>query len=305
MGKKKPEDRKVVRNRRVMIYTFLLIFMLLYISAHFTVQERKAAEAKKSTEIVAEAAVVNGDKMLAARPEEVVTGDNAVRNDIREDGTRVNEIEESEKSADYEMEQQEELVIKPEDMWCLILTNAEYPVPEDYAVTLRDVPGTDQKVDERIYEPLINMLEAMKAEGLSPVVCSGYRTLDKQEKLFNRKVSAYVKKGRSKEESYTLARQTLSIPGSGEHCLGLAVDFYTRSYHQLERAFEKTPEGKWLREHAQDYGFTLRYDEGKEEITGIEYEPWHFRYVGVDVARYLKEHNLSLEEFYIEESLYG
>ena len=305
MGKKKPEDRKVVRNRRVMIYTFLLIFMLLYISAHFTVQERKAAEAKKSTEIVAEAAVVNGDKMLAARPEEVVTGDNAVRNDIREDGTRVNEIEESEKTADYEMEQQEELVIKPEDMWCLILTNAEYPVPEDYAVTLRDVPGTDQKVDERIYEPLINMLEAMKAEGLSPVVCSGYRTLDKQEKLFNRKVSAYVKKGRSKEESYTLARQTLSIPGSGEHCLGLAVDFYTRSYHQLERAFEKTPEGKWLREHAQDYGFTLRYDEGKEEITGIEYEPWHFRYVGVDVARYLKEHNLSLEEFYIEESLYG
>ena len=305
MGKKKPEDRKVVRNRRVMIYTFLLIFMLLYISAHFTLQERKAAEAKKSTEIVAEATVVNGDKMLAARPEEVVTGDNAVRNDIREDGTRVNEIEESEKTADYEMEQQEELVIKPEDMWCLILTNAEYPVPEDYAVTLRDVPGTDQKVDERIYEPLINMLEAMKAEGLSPVVCSGYRTLDKQEKLFNRKVSAYVKKGRSKEESYALARQTLSIPGSGEHCLGLAVDFYTRSYHQLERAFEKTPEGKWLREHAQDYGFTLRYDEGKEEITGIGYEPWHFRYVGVDVARYLKEHNLSLEEFYIEESLYG
>lgn len=305
MGKKKPEDRKVVRNRRVMIYTFLLIFMLLYISAHFTVQERKTAEAKKSTEIVAEAAVVDGDKMLASCSEEVVTGDNAVKNDIREDGTRGNEIEESVESADYEIERQEELVINPEDMWCLILTNAEYPVPEDYAVTLKDVPGTDQKVDERIYEPLMNMLEAMKEEGLSPVVCSGYRTLDKQEKLFNRKVSAYVKKGRSKEESYALARQTLSIPGSGEHCLGLAVDFYTRSYHQLERAFEKTPEGKWLREHAQDYGFTLRYDEGKEEITGIGYEPWHFRYVGIDVARYLKEHNLSLEEFYIEESLYG
>ena len=145
MGKKKPEDRKVVRNRRVMIYTFLLIFMLLYISAHFTVQERKTAEAKKSTEIVAEAAVVDGDKMLAACPEEVVTGDNAVKNDIKEDGTRGKEIEESVESADYEMERQEELVINPEDMWCLILTNAEYPVPEDYAVTLKDVPGTDQK----------------------------------------------------------------------------------------------------------------------------------------------------------------
>lgn len=230
--------------------------------------------------------------------------------DIGEDSARENaeEIREADSMKgmnDGGISEPEELVINPEDMWCLILTNAEYPVPEDYTVTLKDVPGTDQKVDERIYEPLMKMLDSMKAEGLSPVVCSGYRTLDKQEKLFNRKVSSYVRKGNSKEESYVLARQTLSIPGSGEHCLGLAVDFYTRSYHQLERAFEKTPEGKWLREHAQDYGFILRYEEGKEEITGIGYEPWHYRYVGIDVARYLKKHHLSLEEFYIQESLYG
>lgn len=230
--------------------------------------------------------------------------------DIGEDSARENaeEIREADSMKgmnDGGISEPEELVINPEDMWCLILTNAEYPVPEDYTVTLKDVPGTDQKVDERIYEPLMKMLDSMKAEGLSPVVCSGYRTLDKQEKLFNRKVSSYVRKGNSKEESYVLARQTLSIPGSGEHCLGLAVDFYTRSYHQLERAFEKTPEGKWLREHAQDYGFILRYEEGKEEITGIRYEPWHYRYVGIDVARYLKKHHLSLEEFYIQESLYG
>ena len=102
-----------------------------------------------------------------------------------------------------------------------------------------------------------------------------------------------------------MARQVLSIPGSGEHCLGLAVDIYASSYKALEIGFENTKEGKWLREHSQDYGFTLRYDRGKEEVTGIQYEPWHFRYVGVEVARYLKDNQLSLEEFYIEQSLYG
>lgn len=294
MGKKKPENRKVIRNRRVMIYTFLLIFMLLYISAHFTVQERKAAEAERRAEAVTVAAVeIREEKLMQESSDR-----NVPAGELKEGGSM-------EETADGGSAESKGLVINPEDMWCLILTNAEYPVPEDYTVTLKAVPGTDQTVDERIYEPLMKMLEAMKAEGLSPVVCSGYRTLDKQEKLFNRKVSSYVKKGHSKEEANALARQTLSIPGSGEHCLGLAVDFYTRSYHQLERAFERTPEGKWLREHAQDYGFTLRYEEGKEEITGIGYEPWHFRYVGVEVAQYLKEHNLSLEEFYIEESLYG
>ena len=114
-----------------------------------------------------------------------------------------------------------------------------------------------------------------------------------------------MRRGHTKEESYALARQTISIPGSGEHCLGLAVDFYTKKYHKLEKAFENTPEGKWLMEHAQEYGFIMRYGEDKVDITGIEYEPWHYRYVGVEAAEYIKEHNLSLEEFYIEQSLYG
>ena len=204
-----------------------------------------------------------------------------------------------------EMDADGGLKILPEDMWCLILTNAEYPVPEDYEVELEAIPGTEQSVDKRIYEPLMAMIGDMRDQGLSPIVCSGYRTLDKQEKLFNRKVLSFVKAGHTKEESYNLARQTISIPGSGEHCLGLAVDFYTRRYHKLERAFEDTPESKWLVEHAQDYGFVMRYGENKTDITGIQYEPWHYRYVGVEAANYMKDNELSLEEFYIEQSLYG
>lgn len=196
-------------------------------------------------------------------------------------------------------------VIRQEDMWALILTNARYPIPEDYTVELKVIPGTEQSVDARIYDTTIQMLSDMKAEGLRPIVCSAYRTLDRQEILFNRKVKSYVKKGYSMEAAAREAQHVLSIPGSGEHCLGLAIDVCSQSYQRLEEGFEDTKEGKWLREHCAEYGFILRYDKGKEESTGINYEPWHFRYVGVDVAKYIMEKGITLEEFYIEESLYG
>lgn len=316
MAQRKSQDRRMVRNRRVMIYTFLIILTLFYISAHRKLERERAldvAEAGSGNVAAADFAGAGGDPAADGKgtvvddrgtgkghgPENGMEGERA-------DG-RLLLSGQTNEEADYTggMAGTEELFISQDDMWCLILTNAEYPVPEDYEVELKTIPGTEQSVDERIYEPLMQMLEDMKAQGLSPVVCSGYRTLDKQEKLFNRKVQSYVRRGHTKEESYILARQTISIPGSGEHCLGLAVDFYTKKFHKLEKAFEDTPEGRWLMEHAQDYGFIMRYGENKTDITGIEYEPWHYRYVGVEVAKYIKEHDLSLEEFYIEQSLYG
>ena len=284
MAQRRPRDQRVVRNRRVAIYTFLLILTLFYISAHRTVQKEREMEALRA-ETAEEGPGEQVKELVEGWPEGLP-------------GARVYK-ERGEMDADGGLK------ILPEDMWCLILTNAEYPVPEDYEVELEAIPGTEQSVDKRIYEPLMTMIGDMKDQGLSPIVCSGYRTLDKQEKLFNRKVLSFVKAGHTKEESYNLARQTISIPGSGEHCLGLAVDFYTRRYHKLERAFEDTPESKWLVEHAQDYGFVMRYGENKTDITGIQYEPWHYRYVGVEAAKYMKDNELSLEEFYIEQSLYG
>lgn len=304
MAQRRPRDQRVVRNRRVAIYTFLLILTLFYISAHRTVQKEREMEALRA-ETAAEGPGEQVKELAEGWPEEVVGGQTGgqPKEPVQEQpeglpGARVYK-ERGEMDADGGLK------ILPEDMWCLILTNAEYPVPEDYEVELESIPGTEQSVDKRIYEPLMTMIGDMKDQGLSPIVCSGYRTLDKQEKLFNRKVLSFVKAGHTKEESYNLARQTISIPGSGEHCLGLAVDFYTRRYHKLERAFEDTPESKWLVEHAQDYGFVMRYGENKTDITGIQYEPWHYRYVGVEAANYMKDNELSLEEFYIEQSLYG
>ena len=306
MAQRRPRDQRVVRNRRVAIYTFLLILTLFYISAHRTVQKERELEALRA-ETAAEGPGGQVKELAegwpGGMPEEVVGGQTGgqPKEPVQEQpeglpGARVYK-ERGEMDADAGLK------ILPEDMWCLILTNAEYPVPEDYEVELEAIPGTEQSVDKRIYEPLMTMIGDMKDQGLSPIVCSGYRTLDKQEKLFNRKVLSFVKAGHTKEESYNLARQTISIPGSGEHCLGLAVDFYTRRYHKLERAFEDTPESKWLVEHAQDYGFVMRYGENKTDITGIQYEPWHYRYVGVEAANYMKDNELSLEEFYIERKL--
>ncbi len=316
MAQRRPRDQRVVRNRRVAIYTFLLILTLFYISAHRTVQKEREMEALRA-EMAEEGPGGQVKELAEGWPEEVVGGQTGGLLKEEAEGQTggqpkepVQEQLEGLPGARVykergEMDADGGLKILPEDMWCLILTNAEYPVPEDYEVELEAIPGTEQSVDKRIYEPLIAMIGDMKDQGLSPIVCSGYRTLDKQEKLFNRKVLSFVKAGHTKEESYNLARQTISIPGSGEHCLGLAVDFYTRRYHKLERAFEDTPESKWLVEHAQDYGFVMRYGENKTDITGIQYEPWHYRYVGVEAANYMKDNELSLEEFYIEQSLYG
>ena len=316
MAQRRPRDQRVVRNRRVAIYTFLLILTLFYISAHRTVQKEREMEALRA-ETAEEGPGGQAKELAEGWPEEVVGGQTGGLLKEEAEGQTggqpkepVQEQPEGLPGARVykergKMDADGGLKILPEDMWCLILTNAEYPVPEDYEVELEAIPGTEQSVDKRIYEPLMAMIGDMKAQGLSPIVCSGYRTLDKQEKLFNRKVLSFVKAGHTKEESYNLARQTISIPGSGEHCLGLAVDFYTRRYHKLERAFEDTPESKWLVEHAQDYGFVMRYGENKTDITGIQYEPWHYRYVGVEAANYMKDNELSLEEFYIEQSLYG
>lgn len=316
MAQRRPRDQRVVRNRRVAIYTFLLILTLFYISAHRTVQKERELEALRA-ETAEEGPGEQVKELAEGWPEEVVGGQTGGLLKEEAEGQTggqpkepVQEQPEGLPGARVykergEMDADGGLKILPEDMWCLILTNAEYPVPEDYEVELESIPGTEQSVDKRIYEPLMTMIGDMKDQGLSPIVCSGYRTLDKQEKLFNRKVLSFVKAGHTKEESYNLARQTISIPGSGEHCLGLAVDFYTRRYHKLERAFEDTPESKWLVEHAQDYGFVMRYGENKTDITGIQYEPWHYRYVGVEAANYMKDNELSLEEFYIEQSLYG
>lgn len=182
------------------------------------------------------------------------------------------------------------------DDWQLVLVNKQHPVPDDYTFTLGKIKGT-MKCDVRIIDDLMDMMQSAKADGIRLVVCSPYRDYNRQTVLFNRKIDSYMEKGYSYMDSYKLASMTVTVPGASEHQIGLALDIVSTSYAALQTGFGETKAGKWLKEHCDEFGFILRYPEGKEYITGIQYEPWHFRYVGKEAAAEIMERDITLEEF--------
>lgn len=180
--------------------------------------------------------------------------------------------------------------------WKLILINKQHAIPEDYEVPLGTIKGS-MKCDERIIPELTEMMQAAKGEGVNLVICSPYRDYDRQIMLFDRKIKAYMKSGMSYLEAYRITSQAVTVPGASEHQIGLALDIISDKYSSLNEGFGDTEAGKWLAAHSYEYGFIMRYPLEKEDITGIEYEPWHFRYVGKAAAQYIYNHELTLEEF--------
>lgn len=180
--------------------------------------------------------------------------------------------------------------------WNLILVNPWNSLPDNYSVTLTQLKN-GQSVDERCYPDLQEMMDACRAAGLSPVICSSYRTQEYQEGLFNNQVENLVAQGYSRAEAEKEAGTVVAVPGTSEHQLGLAVDIVDVNYQLLDRGQEETEVQKWLMEHCWEYGFILRYPESKSEITGIIYEPWHYRYVGKKAAKEITESGICLEEY--------
>lgn len=179
--------------------------------------------------------------------------------------------------------------------WRLILVNKQNPVPDHYSMTLVNMNGGMQ-VDQRIAADLADMLAAARDDHISLMIVSAYRSEERQTRLFNNKVKKYMNRGMSYMDAYAQASFSVTVPGTSEHQLGLALDIVTSGHTSLNEAFGDTEAGKWLNAHAPQYGFILRYPKGKEHITGITYEPWHFRYVG-DYAEEITESGLTLEEY--------
>ena len=207
--------------------------------------------------------------------------------------------EEQREDTDLSEEQTEDIEFDEKD-WKIILINKQHPIPEDYTFTLGNIKtmkGT-MKCDERIIEELLSMMQNAKKDGVNLAICSPYRDLKYQELLFDRKIVNYMDKGMTYLEAYKLASQAVTLPGASEHQVGLAIDIVCDTYQLLDEGFGDTDAGIWLAEHCNEYGFILRYPKGKEYITSIEYEPWHFRYVGKDAAAIIMEQGLCLEEFW-------
>ena len=180
--------------------------------------------------------------------------------------------------------------------WNLLLVNDWNPLPAGYDsdVTFSTVSGGKQ-VDSRIVDAVNRMLNDAAAYDLA--VVSAYRPKEEQDVLYWRKVKQYTDKGYSDLEAQKVGGTIVKRPGFSEHNCGLAMDVGGSGDYTLEQTFANTPAYAWLMEHCADYGFILRFPEGKEDITGVIYEPWHYRYVGEEAARYIMDNDLCLEEY--------
>lgn len=179
------------------------------------------------------------------------------------------------------------------------LVNKEFGLPEDYVpkdLVYPDVPFLfKEKIEKRQMRSeaagaLEELFAAAKKDGIYLAGVSAYRSTKTQTALFNR----YVKKdGLEKAKTYS------AEPGHSEHTTGLAIDVSgSTGKCAAESCFGDTDEAKWLDKHVTEYGFIIRYPEGKEKITGYKYEPWHLRYVGKEMAKDIGERGITLEEYY-------
>lgn len=170
--------------------------------------------------------------------------------------------------------------------WEYTLVNADNNIGE-YAPELVDIEN-GQKFDTRAADALKEFMAAASAEGLNVYLSSTYRDYATQEYLYNRKVSQYGE---------TVAKTIVAPPGTSEHQLGLAADITDQYYESKNESLENTDLFQWMSAHCAEYGFIVRYPKDKTDVTGIMYEPWHFRYVGVEAATYIMDNGLCLEEF--------
>lgn len=185
--------------------------------------------------------------------------------------------------------------VSPDD-WQLLLVNRWNPLPDGYTFE-RTKLKYGHSVDSRAYPDLQEMMDDCRAAGLDPVICSSYRTQAKQQELYENKIQQLTEEGYSYENAVTEAGTVVAVPGTSEHQTGLALDIVDASYQILDQGQEDTRVQQWLIEHSWEYGFVLRYPNAKSEITGIIYEPWHYRYVGREAAREMTELGLCLEEY--------
>ena len=182
--------------------------------------------------------------------------------------------------------------------WELRLIREEKPLGEDFVPESLTEIENGQKVDSRIAEPLKDLFGAARAAGYSVYFCSGYRDYATQHLIyFDNHVNIYMAQGMTEEEANAKAKLAVNYPGASEHQSGLCADVLESPDQDMEPYIGGSGLMLWLEEHCAKYGFVIRYPADKTDVTGVEYEPWHLRYVGTTAAEYIMEHHMCLEEF--------
>ncbi len=185
-----------------------------------------------------------------------------------------------------------------------ILLNKQNKVQSDYKPTDLVTPsGCEYQMEKTAAKALENMLAAARADGITDLnLYSGYRTYASQKSKYDNRIQKYLNQGYSNADAEAKAGEYIAPPGSSEHHTGLAADICSwkivSKYGYLSDTFDQTSEFKWLKEHCADYGFILRYTKEDEAITGFSYEPWHYRYLGIDHAKACTQLGITYEEYY-------
>lgn len=180
----------------------------------------------------------------------------------------------------------------------LILVNAKHGLDESYQASLRTICNGRIQASERLYDALVEMLAAASEEGYSYWIASAWRSRERQQKLVDEDVRLAMNKGMTYEQALKETYKETMPAGHSEHETGLALDILCAGNMVMDASQEKEPANIWLCENSWRYGFVLRYPKEKEAVTGISYEPWHFRYVGKKAAAYMYKHDMTLEEFW-------
>lgn len=236
-------------------------------------------------------------------PNELV--DEQIQNDETNKNSAIPHDEEVDSSKEEEPSEEDLLISQlPADAslddWNLILVNPWQALPEGYQVDLTEVDN-EQQIDARAVEAWESWKQAALDAGHRLFFASGYRSIQRQQNNFSNSVQGYLNEGLSEEEAIEKTKEYLTEPGHSEHHTGLAFDIVDEEWivagNGLDPEYDTQPSQQWLVESMADYGFILRYPKGKEEITGIQYESWHFRYVGVENAQFIVKNDLVLEEY--------
>lgn len=177
-----------------------------------------------------------------------------------------------------------------DESWKLVLVNASHPLPEGFTVDLKELRN-GHHVDQRIYPELQQMFDDARAAGIYPLINESFRTAERQQEIMDSYIARYEAQNMSHEEAVAKAHSLVAEPGTSEHQLGLALDIIA------EFDADSTATWNWLKDNAWRYGFILRYPADKVDLTGIDYEPWHFRYVGKAAAEEITRQGLCLEEY--------
>lgn len=215
--------------------------------------------------------------------------------------TQVNEKEQEIESTKAKLKKAEDRQAIDEGQaelpWNLVLVNKWNEMEEGYEPPELTEVAEDMFVDSRIAEPLKQMLSDADAEGLDPFICSAYRSIERQENLFDTGMKQRLNSGLGYYDAFLKTASVIAVPGTSEHALGLAVDIISVSNTNLDETQETTKEFKWFEENCYKYGFILRYPNGTTDITGIIYEPWHYRYVGEEIAQEIHNLGITFEEY--------